>query len=433
MPSIQFEHFVRNLETSLGAPNSEDLIYVWLEIGLTNILSLPWSWNEKTEQQLMLRQITETELFTWVAGNNYITFANPLVDLSWEHTGRKVKVGDEWYRVLDIGVTTPNRIRLDGHVLTTEADGAELTFVRTTYTARTNRLLRLETSDQGRIYRFNRHKRASRYARPGVLSSSSPVYYEDDINYRIPAPKNPPTVPSTNVGLSVLPPGRYYYYYVHYDSESGLESLPGPNLVYDADGVNNPEIIYGSTDGADTNTTYGLRLYRSEKDPQREHTPMFRIDQRGPEASPSPHEDFVSSPMYDSEPRWTSNYVNYELIPPPEDTFRLIRVTSIRQLGFAPRPTSYFDLGDSSDVYDLLVTYLQGRLSASSRDAVSDQSSQAAFNKQLRFLLSRDRDKSDHESDVDADTNYYPGKGLIDGQIGSDVDGVLGRLTWRDT
>lgn len=432
MPYTNVGSLVRNMTTSAGASASEDLVYFWIETALSKMLSLQWSWNEATERIFIDAAIEETSTFTWTAGNKYIVASAGLSDITWEHTGRSVKIGRHWYRVLDVGFSSPTRIYLDGPLLTTETGGQTLTFYRNTFAVKSNKILQVEHSQNGRLKRFNQKKRIDRLNSSLEFSSGEPCYFQDDINFNIPTPKRPPVLDGTATSLSPrLQQGRYFYYYVHYDPETGQESAPGPTLEYDADGANNPVIKYGSlADTADTGSSFPLRLYRSDVDPRRSHCPMHRMVDRGPSAPGTPFEDNGQSPLYNNERYWNGMWVNFEIFPPDKGGNDFISVIMIENFGYTPKATDSIDLGQGSALYELLIKYIQSRLAVQRKDTAGGTSAEIAFDKKLAFLYQKHSELSAEETDIEAHPEYYPGKGLEESMFGGSINSVLGRLHW---
>lgn len=429
---ISVEQLTALLQTSVGAASSRDQILFYLGIGLEELFRHDWPWTLREEQQFVLPTVTETQTFTWVAGDDYITAAGAMVNVNWTHTGRYVRLGSTWYRVMDVSHRSSLRIYLNKRLLESQTDPTLLTFYRADMVVRSNQVVSVST-DQQPLTRWAKESiRRNSWAGglPDQLAAGSPDYWSDDQNHFLVKPAYPPTSPGTVAGA--LPAGIYHYFYTRYDYETGYESEPGPTLVLNHPGGSLPQIRYGNTlDRAEDNQgSWGLRLYRSDVNPRSSYVPMMLIQSREPGVPVTTFADDRVSPLYSYVEYWRGKQSVITLWPIPDGS-RQITVNRHEAWGWVPRDMHVLDLGEGQVLMGLLTQYIASRMSMAKRDPAGEQAAMALFNRQLNYELTRTRDPGGPAMDVDTTPAYYPGKGL-GMETSEKLYSALGRLQLPD-
>lgn len=405
------------------------MFYLWLEQAIHTIRGLDWPWNWTRSERVILPHFSEasSNTFTWSAGDDYITSLSPISVLNYRHAGRMVMLKDRWYRVKEIAVSNTNRIYIDGVLEEDQTDGVELSFVRQDLAIRTDQVRNIGTNLCPKLDRISRArlKQSLRGMDIDRLSTGEVYAYTPEETFKLKPPKFPPKVVGTSAGSFVE--GKYYYFYTHYDTESGLESEPGPVLEYThTDATLQPLIEYDNiilgTDTGDQYYGYEMRLYRSEVDPGRERCPMFNVDSRSPATPGSPYQDNdVGAVMRRYDRYYDGRYVIARFINPPDSKYRRFMIEHIDS--WAHRLHEEDNVQVPEEVYELLHLYLSSRLSAGSRNTQESRAAFASFRGQLNYLLGKAKEGAEDDWGSENQNTDYPGKGLDgEGHAASLVD-----------
>lgn len=421
--SMRASDLIAYFTAHLGVSGEVDLLYYYLEEGLKLIHEQPWPWNWASRHELTLKpeeQVGAT--YTWVQGQSYIT-SSAVVTLSYSYTGRKVKLGDEVYRCVDFGMNNVNRIYVDRPILGSQATGVALTFYRDEVGVQTTRVRTVE------VNRLKIPRYSPQYFRDHfwglndfTVNTGQPRAYVDEDWHRIPPPRFPPVC--VNGAASATPSaGTYVYFYTRREKETGLESPPGPSTTFVANGANTVRVTYGNTTIADQSedSTYELRLYRSEKNPTRDRTPMFLVGARTPFALGAPFEDNTDT-IYSLEPYYDGPFAKLRLIPGADSEYSVL-VDHLHNYGFRPHGNSYVELGTNNQVLELLRMFFIGCVNVSTRNLEEYRKAVIMFRQQMNYLATQARSAGDH--DQGPENHYYD----VPGDDGGDWVDVL---PWKE-
>lgn len=382
--------------------------------GLRRIFSEPWTWNWITTSYTLPPIENETLPFVWYAGQDYITGPGPISDWDYTMTGRRLKLNERWYRVIDIGVRQADRVYLDTCL---DEDGEcetdTLYLVRSDVCVRTTKIDLVRSDVVAKIPRLSPQWWNSDFRCTDLEQISEgayPFYYMDQLDSIINPPVFEPLVTAGGAGTFEL--GKYRYGYTRVDLESGHESAMGPVVEFDATTTDFPEIVYDNPDlpdQAEPGTSYAMRLYRSDRNPKRDECPMYLIQERSPIGT-SPFSDEVVGKAIRSRPRyWNGPQTRLDLVPYPDDTTRRLSVHHVHDFGFPLSDTDDVRLGSRSEVRELLKLYMDIENSRSARDAGTSQAGQALFNRHINFLLTRDRQPGNDDAGPENYQRIVPG------------------------
>ena len=427
--SIKVLNLIEQLTASLGNSAAVDLFYYWLEEQYRFVRERPWVWNWTDTSRLTeagkAETTTPTTTFTWTEGDDFI-LVSPALSLDYTLTGRKVMLGDEWYRVVDYGLTNSLRIYMDRAIRGSQATGTALTFYRDDFGVHTCKIRKVDI-DLRKAPRASLAFLDRLFSDNRARSAGNPGYYTDDDSFEIPAPLYAPTLANGAVGT--LANGRYEYFYTRYDTESRMESAPGPVASLEHTGGLGITAAYGNPAGDKSDyTTYQLRLWRSMVNPSRERPPMFLNQSRSPVVPGATYNDVVSDATIRGRERYYDGARTViRLWPIPDSTRRSVVVKHVRTWGGRPFDDEYLDLGRNNEILELLRIFLKGVVDLKSGDAASHRAASAVFRSQLAYLLTLSREAA--EGDEGPETYYPP----IAGNNGPSLSGDwVDFLPWKD-
>lgn len=410
---ISVEQLMALLQTSVGAASSKDMIRFYIGVGLEELFRHPWSWTKREQQFFIEGPVTETQLFTWVAGDDFITAAGAMTDVNWTHTGRVVYLDNVAYRVQDVSHRSALRIYLDKRLLRTNTTPTQLTFYRADICVRSNQIVSLATHEQGLVHLSKEAMKSRRFgwSIPDQAASGVPECWSDDQNYFIPKPAYPPVSLAKSPG--VLPAGRYHYFYTRYDYETGYESEPGPTLILNHDGVDAPRIQYkDGADRAENNMgSWGMKLYASDLNPDSTYIPMMEVQSREPGTPVTTFVDVGTRPLYSYVEYWRGKQTVLSLWPIPQEA-QQVTVSRHEAHGWVPREHHVLSLGDGQTLLGLLTQYVSARMSMSKRDPAAEQQAMVLFNRQLNYEITRERMASTPAESRERSRDFVPGQGL---------------------
>jgi hypothetical protein len=403
---------VRYLQTSVGSEGATDMVYLWLEDCFSIVFGREWSWNWTKHLGVTIAPITESAgLFTWTAGQNYITCSSPMTDVDYTHTGRRVKLGDRWYQTHDIGVSNASRVYVTSVIISSETTGASVTFHRDHRYVKTSKIRNIQVGNYPKITRFaSQDLRKQRYIDIEDLTDSIPYGYQDIVTERISSPAFQPKY--TSAGSGSFTNGKYIYFYTLYDSESEFESAPGPLLVVEVTDGFSPVITYDNPATADVleTSSYQMRLYRSNlisatDTRPRTRLPMFLVQTRPPTASPFTD---TSPSVIRGLPRyWDGPWSGVRLISKPSEV-DIFHIEALNDYGARPMDEDQIRLGPVGEVTELLRLFMAGMSSLKSKDSAAHRQSIVDFRRQLEYLLNKDREPGQADESASNMTNYAP-------------------------
>ena len=146
--------------SNLGQNMSEDIMFQWFEEFYRMIREEKWAWNWKWDGRVTLAPVTDTaNTYTWNAGDNFITSnaASPVQTVfPYQYTGRKFYLDERLYKVIDLGLTNPNRIYFDKPLHTSQSTAySNLQLCRQDYSYQTTSIKTVEVDGlKKRLHRY---------------------------------------------------------------------------------------------------------------------------------------------------------------------------------------------------------------------------------------------------------------------------------------
>jgi hypothetical protein len=433
--SYSFDELLDFHRESLGETGARDLFMAWFEESTSMIRDRRWTWNWTTKSFLTLANETNGATFIWSIGDDFIETSDASnVTLNTLNTGRGVMIGDEWYAVTDVGLKDPTRVYLDREIHTSEVDGADLIFVRREYCVRTTRIRGVSCGDRPKLIRLDLdsdfHNKMHGAAFDLYLSGTPNAYIDND-SVLLAEPAYPPKV--TSSGGGAFTNGDYIYFFTKYDKESELESKPGPQIrVSISDGFR-PIVIYDND--VDPNqlesTTYKLRLYRSEVNPESDRCPMYLVDEREAVA-PAPGGEYVDTDprsnglLLNKIPYWDGPYCSVMLVPPPSGDRERLRIDHLNNWYYRPNLRDRISCGVDNQVIELMRMHMTGLVSLQARDPKEQRAAMFAFRRQIDYLVTKDEKSGETDvslSSVGVSDNPYEN---------NDDSSWVDKLRWRD-
>ena len=410
MRTNRVREFIQYMQANVGSNGNTDMFYRWLEEAMTEIFSKEWTWNWKIVRNITDAPITETAgTFTWTVGQDYITCSSTLSDLNYTHTGRTVTLGERLYQINDVGVKNSSRVYLTRRLSTTSTAPATLTFHRDHKYYKTSKIRNVAVGNCPKLARYGSNDLRQYWLLSDIddLESGTTHSYQDIVVERISPPAFPPKYVTSGAGTFVN--GKYIYFYTKYDSESGLESEPGPMLIQDVTDGNHPTITYDNTSSADhlEKSSYSLRLYRSEvilpteKRP-RTRVPMHLVQQRHPKNTPLTDDN---STLRGKERYWDGAWSGVRLLPKPDEALRF-DVECLNDCGGRLHDEDFIKLGNNDEVLQLIRLYLAGVSKLKALDVETFHKSLIAFRRQQAHLLTSDREPGKSDSGPRNTHNY---------------------------
>lgn len=429
MRGMTVRDFADFCSVQVSASGMSDLYYQWIEDAYSIVRDQDWPWNWTKTGGMTFKAETQTgATYTWVEGGTSLISSVP-VTLTWMFTGRKVKIGEEWYRLVDVGFADANKLEVDRPILSSEATGVALIFHRDEQCYPTTKIRDVKLN--GRKLRgvpeyfFQAHYHDLLRE---VDSGMRPYAYIPNDSAKLASPAFAPVVTNSAVALAGFPAGTYYYFYTRFDVESGLESLPGPVATYVAAADLKPRIRYGNPVTADAaeERSYGFRLYRSDVNPSRSRTPMFLLTQRGPAVPGAPFDDANKS-VYGLKRKWEGPQATIELFPKPDVERCTVVVDHLDNWYFRPFDSDYLTLGDNNQVIELLQLHILGRVQLVGKSPQEHRAAIAAFRSQMAWLQTQARQSGNADAGR-LGTHVYETPGPSRSDTGSWID----TLPWKD-
>lgn len=363
MKRIRVKDLVSKLMDTMPTSSQTDRLFEAIDEEYSFFREKPWVWNWKWTQTITKAQVSEVPTFDWTEGNDYVV-ASAALTYNYLLTGRLVKLGSEWYRVIDYGVANAARIYVDRPILGSGEDQT-LSFCRDDLAIRTSliRGLKMDERTLRRKHEEDLLARMPEFYSYTPAEAGTPVLWLDEIKSReIPAPGYAPTV--TTSGVGALAAGDYEYFFTRYDTESGQESAPGPSTIYQNTSGFNATVIYGNPSGdVSESTSYQFRLYRSRvnsKD-KRARRPMWLVNSRPPSAST--FVDSTSDVVLVTLPRYYNGSTSLiRLYPPPDTTRHSLQINHVNCWEGRPHDDEYLEEGRNQEFSSLMLIYLRSIL-----------------------------------------------------------------------
>ena len=391
MRSISAQELVEYFSSSLAANGELDLFYMWLEEAVSVIRERPWNWNWSTKDLLTLAPVIETgRTFSWAQGDKFIICSAPMVVVTATHTGRKVKLGDEFYRIIDVGLTNTSRIYVDRPIKGTGANQT-LSFVRDEIALPTTSIRTVEI-DSGKIPRFGEEYKTMNFNWRYLfqMDTGTPVAYMDSDSTKIPEPAFPPKVSGVTANAWETNGKDVYYFFTRMDVESGLESAPGPILKYTSTGFE-PTIIYDNPAGNfSESTSYQMVLYRSELAPTRKRFPAFSVYTRT--ATAQILTDTKKGTLYGQPRYYEGQWSVIRLLFPPDSTVRTVHIEHLDNWNYRILERENINVGNDGQVIELTRIYLTGLINLSNRSTPEYHKALMIFRSQMAYLVTKARD-----------------------------------------
>lgn len=420
--TIRTADLIAYLRAHMGITGADDLFHLWLEEGLTVIREQPWPWNWKQLAALTLKPEVQTgATYTWTEGDQYVT-SSAAVTLSWKTTGRRVQLGDEWYRTVDFGNKNANRIYVDRPILGSDAAGTtSLSFVRDDLAIPTSRLRTVEIN-RAKIPRYSEQFWKSHFRGTYLQRDiATPYGYMDEPWWKIDPPAYPPEV-TAGPALLTFPAGDYVYFYTRVDGESGLESAPGPATTYAAAAGFSPRVKYNNPAALDRgeNTSFGLRLYRSPANPTRDRAPMFLLAERSFAVPAAPYDD-TNVNVRGLTPYWDGPWSTLRWLPGPDDTRNSVWVECLQDWGNRSYEEQYVELGTDNQVLELLRLFFMGVTQLTGRNTQEFRNAVAHFRSQMAYLVTTARAPGDSDAGPESHIPISSGSPDADGSWVDDL------------
>lgn len=377
---MEASDLVQKLIAETNARGAIDLAYEWLTEALRMVRGFAWTWNLDRRRLLTLIDLSETGItFTWVEGDDYITSSAPVL-LGTGMTGRYVQLGDHYYRVVDYGIKNASRVYVDTLIKGSATDQT-LTFSRFKYIFRTNKVLSVFVDKTRMVHRSNREN-DNEFSQYGY---SQYTYIDNNSPVRPSRPKYPPTY-ATAAGT--LPQGTYYYFWTRFCEETGIESLPGPKIEVKHPGGLAAVINYASTFGASDDTSYKMRLYRSQVNPTTKNCPFFVVGEKAASSTSTITDNAVT--LY-SDQYWWGEYCELDIGRGYTSERKVLEVYLCNSYGWRVLQTDEIYLGDNAEILEMVRHYIVCAVAMAKSSNADMQQNTIHMNRQLAYLFSKDR------------------------------------------
>ncbi len=379
-----------------GQNSGEDQLRQWFESCLSRLRALPWTWNFEKFYGATFAPITLTETYTFTAGSDTITALVPSTALD-DHTGRYLYANDEWFRVEKAAdPANPNDIVLDRAYMGATIAGVSVTIVRAEMAFKSNGIKNVTCDSTDLIYRSSEQLFRSQRGNSSYIydTPSKPAAYYIDKEREIPAPLYGPHITNTGAGTGPAA-GEYEYFFTYHDEESGLESAPGPRVLYDGTTGHQLIIAYHDAAGSGNNVgenSYTLRLWRSKAIDKQARYPMWLIDTKvSLNDADACGDTFHDKNLVGKERYYDGNYDVLTFISAPDDVYKLF-VLHVDQWGERIDDEDMIDLGPRQEMLEMISWFFSYKQGAMNRKLSDQSAALAAFETRLKALLTADAD-----------------------------------------
>lgn len=409
MQKIRVKDLLNKLMGTIPLTAQTDVLLSAIDEEYSFFREKPWTWNYRWTKTLTKAAVSEVPTFDWVEGNDYVV-ASAALTYDYFLTGRIVKLGLEWYRVIDYGVANAARIYVDRPILGS-AEDQTLTFCRDDIFLHTSSIRGLKQDERVLIHK-NEEDLLSRLPyyvySDTTAEAGTPVLWMDEIKSRdIPTPGFSPTV--TSAGAGVLPQGEYEYFFTRYDWESGAESAPGPSTIYNNTSGFAANVIYGNAGDVSEYTSYSFRLYRSRINSKdtRPRRPLWLVNTRPPTASA--YVDSTSDVVLVTNPRYyNGSSTLIRLYPPPDSTRHSIQIDHVDCWEGRPHDDEYLIEGRNQEFSSAMLLYLRSIADFGSNTELY-MVSQQAHRRHMEYLLTKSKKPGNDSVTVGTYVEAVPG------------------------
>jgi len=403
--TIRMEYLLSLLRAEVGDNSSDDLMRRWIEECYSYVMDQPWVWNFTDTRHRFSGTISEDGCF-WNDGDDYITTADP-VSIGLDAAGMCIKINDVRYRVIDAGFTDPNRIYLSGELTNTGSDQT-LVFYQERAAFKTVNISSVDVLGDTSPKLVKIDKRIGFMNPSGKrwtqTSKSRPYHYIVHEDNDIRPPEFPPLVVTNGSGS--VEQGRYLYFYTRYDTVSGLESAPGPQVEYINEDGREHLISYSNPAGDKSEWgSYKLRLYRSDVNPGSDRVPMYLVEERTAEVAAGGFVDTNSGKFRNKKRYWDGPHAIVEPYPSPDSKI-LLEVFHVNSQYYRLEDQDILKMGRNITFKQALLQFMLAGVSLSARSHKAYMGAMATFRRQVSYMLQNEADAA--QSDVAAH-EYRPG------------------------
>ena len=424
---------INTIMSDIGT-SAVDNVSQWIIEALSIIFMTEFPWNRKETRFLTLASeqmlgTSGTATFQWTEGDSFI-LCSETVSQYVDFTGRKVMLGDESYTIIDVGLTSAQRIYVDREIVGSATDQQPY-FYRDMYSVKSAVIHTVEI-DKFKIVCLNEDSIDRSFVTNRYWDTSDWVAsYVDENNFRIAAPAYPPVIESTTG--TAFDDGDYYYAYTRYDVESGHESPLGPLLKYTSSGGNFPVVKYGNTGNLSEYSTYRMRLWRSQKNPVSAVMPMFLIDTSAVSSSnPISFTDNNTGTLRNKQQYYNGKRTCIRLNPPPSTTRKSLLIKHNDDYGYRLWEDEDIDVGNNNIVLELVRLYCRAMSLIAKNDTAGTRSAVAHFRQQINYHVSQSRSAGSSDRNNLNHNPMYPGKGYSDGRDISILLGLTGPFDFEE-
>ena len=384
--SMKVSYLIELMLAGVGQRGAEDLKYHWFETIYSAIREQPWPWNFKRFHGVTTAPIVSTELYTWTATQTFVT-GGAALSLTYLHTGRAVEIDNREYFVTQVDVAA-FRIYLDKPLHTTQSTGGTLTFYRADHAVRTSSISEVQVDGYRIESTSPDYWRKWGGFRGYALSGSKPNLYEVRENQKIDPPLYLP-VQQGAPGAGTILAGTYEYFFTFYDTESGLESNPGPTVQFTHPNLSNQQIGYNNPGVFNTSEgrTYQLRLWRSKASPSGSRYAAWLVGTKDPTNAAANVLDAASDSILIGQERYYAGNVTVINFHQWPDARYSIDVRGVEGWGARPDPGDMLELGRNNIVTELLPMGASTYIELANRDVQSHHVAIRKWRSQLAYLV----------------------------------------------
>ena len=392
--SLTVEELVEIMLSNVGQRGSEDLKLHWFETTYSLIREQPWPWNWKETRFNTLAPITTVETYTWALGSKILQASGPLT-ITEDQTGRAIELDERRYFVTYVDVAA-NQVHVDAPLPYAEATGVTLTFHRIEYAIRTNSIFNVDVDGSKVASSTKNYWRKFRGRRWIGYSGGQPYEYEVVEHHSIPAPLYRPNISGVPAAGNIAI-GKYLYFWTVKDTESGLESPPGPIYEYEVTGAAATiSLQYNNPSGnIHESSTRKLRLWRSLVGAVGKRFPAYLVGEK----AAGDVADFVSDNFSDTMLIKNERYYNgHQLIvhfPRWPDATYSVDVTHVDCYGGRPGLDDMIYTGRNNIVTELLPVGASTFVELSNRDVAGNHAAIRKFRTHLAYLVRNTHDGND--------------------------------------
>ena len=409
-------NLVEIMLAGIGQRGFEDLKYHLFETIYSVIREQPWPWNWNDTRISTLAPVISVETYTW----NQLDFfaqASGLPSIDFLSTGRMVEIDNRPYRVVKVD-SLLNQIWFDAPLHIAQVTPLLLTFYRGDLALPTNSTFNVDCNGY-KVQSTTKHLwRQSGGNRNTVYAGSYPTEYEVADHRKIDPPIYPPMLDGGPAAGNIVD-GTYVYFFTYYDTESRLESAPGPTFTHTyTGGPNRQDLKYNNPLGnlAEVNS-YQLRLWRSRIGAAGERFPANLVGVKSPLDILSVVTDNNDDPRLIGLERYYDGHqtvINWHLWP---DAIYSVDVHHINCYAGRPHPDDTVGIGRNNIVTELLPMGASMFAELANHDVAGQHSAIRKFRTHLAYLIRNTEDTNRDDPGIE-DLDFIDGipadEGLFD-------------------